>query len=187
MWHMFRELFARVDCVVTPCMAVPPFPVSRTTPTDGRKADATYVDWIAPTFVLSMTGLPVASVPCGLDARGMPVGLQIVGPPLGEELVLAVAAAMARLRPVGTPTHTFPSEIRTRTTAWAEARKNNTFAVTPNLAIEVSHQQRPPNFESVQLLRGQISLQASAATVLCLTPAADPAPTGTPDQAVGIL
>ena len=94
LWHLCRDLFARVDCVVTPCMAVPPFPVTDNYPqTVAGRPMATYVDWIAPTFVWSMTGLPVAAVPAGLDARGLPVGLQIVGPPLGEELVLAVAAA----------------------------------------------------------------------------------------------
>ena len=63
----------------------------------------TYVDWIAPTFVLSLTGLPVASVPCGLDASGMPVGLQIVGRPHGEEAVLALAAEVQRHHPIGLP------------------------------------------------------------------------------------
>ena len=107
LWHMCRDLFARVDCVVTPCMAVPPFPVTESYPqTVAGRPMTTYVDWIAPTFVWSMTGLPVAAVPAGLDARGLPVGLQIVGPPLGEELVLAVAAAIARLQPIGAPAHT---------------------------------------------------------------------------------
>jgi Asp-tRNA(Asn)/Glu-tRNA(Gln) amidotransferase A subunit family amidase len=47
-----------------------------------------------PPFVLSLTGLPVASVPCGVDDGDppMPVGLQIVGRPQGEEDVLALAA-----------------------------------------------------------------------------------------------
>ena len=63
----------------------------------------TYIDWIAPTFVLSLTGLPVASVPCGLDGDGLPVGLQIVGRPQGEEAVLALAAAVQRANPIGLP------------------------------------------------------------------------------------
>jgi amidase len=104
LWRLCRELFAGVDCVVTPCMAVPPFPVTDNYPqTIAGRAMTTYVDWIAPTFVWSMTGLPVAAVPAGLDARGLPVGLQIVGPPLGEERVLAVAAEIARRRPIGAP------------------------------------------------------------------------------------
>ena len=65
----------------------------------------TYVDWIAPTFVLSLTGLPVASVPCGIDEGGMPVGLQVAGRPAGEEAVLALAAEVQRQRPIGLPAH----------------------------------------------------------------------------------
>ena len=60
----------------------------------------TYIDWIAPTFVLSLTGLPVASVPCGLDTGGMPVGMQVVGKPFGEEAVLALAHRLEQLRPL---------------------------------------------------------------------------------------
>jgi amidase len=63
----------------------------------------TYIDWIAPTFVLSLTGLPVACVPAGLDATGMPVGLQVAGGHLGEENVLGVAAQIQKLRPVALP------------------------------------------------------------------------------------
>jgi amidase len=101
-WHRFRELFERYDHLLTPCMAVPPFAVDRNYPeTIAGKPMATYVDWIAPTFVLSLTGLPVASVPCGLDAEGLPVGLQVVGGPLGEEAVLALAKVIQEVRPIG--------------------------------------------------------------------------------------
>ncbi|HYK82293.1 MAG TPA: amidase family protein [Gemmatimonadales bacterium] len=105
MWHVFREFFERFDYLLTPCMAVPPFPVEQNYPdTIGGRRMETYVDWIAPTFVLSLTGLPVASVPCGLDPDGLPVGLQIVGRPFGEEGVLALAHAVERLQPIGRPT-----------------------------------------------------------------------------------
>ena len=105
-WHTFRDLFSRFDHIVTPCMAVPPFPVEQNYPDSiAGKPMQTYVDWIAPTFVLSMTGLPVVSVPCGLDESGLPVGLQIVGRPFGEEAVLALAAAVQRQSPIGLPPH----------------------------------------------------------------------------------
>ena len=104
LWHRFRELFTRYDHLLTPCVAVPPFPVEQNYPTTiGGKAMETYIDWFAPTFVLSLTGLPVASVPAGLDQSGLPVGLQIVGKQFGEEDVLAVAGAVQRLRPIGVP------------------------------------------------------------------------------------
>jgi amidase len=103
-WRIFQELFLRFDAVLTPCMAVPPFAVEQNFPDSiAGKPMQTYVDWIAPTFVLSLAGLPVGAVPCGLDAEGLPVGLQIVGPPQGEEGVLALAARIQEIRPVGLP------------------------------------------------------------------------------------
>ena len=104
LWHLFREFFARYDFLLTPTMAVPPFPVEQNYPdTVAGRVMETYVDWIAPTFVLSLTGLPIASVPCGLDGDGMPVGMQIVGRPLGEEAVLALAGAVQARHPIGLP------------------------------------------------------------------------------------
>jgi amidase len=102
-WLQFRELFERYDHLLTPTMAVPPFPVEQNYPdTVAGKPMQTYIDWIAPTFVLSLTGLPVASVPCGL-AAGMPVGMQVVGRPEGEEAVLALAATLQAGCPIGLP------------------------------------------------------------------------------------
>ena len=101
LWHQFRKFFNEYDHLLTPCVAVPPFPVEQNYPDtiDGRVMQ-TYVDWIAPTFVLSLTGLPVASVPAGLDSHGMPVGVQIAGGQFGEEDVLAIAAQIQKQRPV---------------------------------------------------------------------------------------
>ena len=103
-WEDLRRLFERVDLLLTPCVAVPPFPVTQNYPDSiaGRPMQ-TYIDWIAPTFVLSLAGLPIASVPAGLDREGLPVGLQIVGPPQGEEAVLAMARLVQEARPIGLP------------------------------------------------------------------------------------
>ena len=104
LWHRFRELFERHDYLLTPTMAVRPFPVEQNYPeTVAGKPMPTYVDWLRPTFVLSLLGLPVCSVPVGLDDGGMPVGIQIVGPPEGEEAVLALARLIQEMRPVGAP------------------------------------------------------------------------------------
>jgi amidase len=104
LWHRFREFFNQYDHLLTPCMAVPPFPVEQNFPDSiAGKPMKTYIDWIAPTFVLSLTGLPVASVPAGLDSGGMPVGLQILGRQFGEEAVLALATQVQRLVPIGRP------------------------------------------------------------------------------------
>jgi amidase len=101
LWHRFRKLFAEYDHLLTPCVAVPPFPVEQNYPDAiaGRPMK-TYIDWIAPTFVLSLTGLPVACVPAGLDSNGMPVGIQIAGRQFDEEGVLALSAQLQKLRPL---------------------------------------------------------------------------------------
>jgi amidase len=100
----FCDLFGKYDHLLTPCVAVPPFPVEQNYPDAiAGKPMNTYIDWIAPTFVLSLTGLPVACVPAGLDSHGMPVGMQIAGQQFGEEGVLALAATIQRLRPIGIP------------------------------------------------------------------------------------
>ena len=104
LWDRFHAFFERFDLLLTPTMAIPPFPAEQSYPSSiGERKMRTYVDWFAPTFLLSLTGLPVASVPAGLDTEGLPVGLQIVGRPRGEESVLALAGLLQDLCPIGLP------------------------------------------------------------------------------------
>ncbi len=104
------HLLGTYDYLVTPAMAVPPFAVEQNYPETvaGRRME-TYVDWIAPTFVLSLAGLPVGAVPCGLDPCKLPVGLQIVGRPYGEEDVLALSACIQERNPIGRPPTVVPT------------------------------------------------------------------------------
>ena len=66
----------------------------------------TYIDWVAATFLVTMAGLPAISVPAGLDANRLPVGLQIVTRRHREEQMLALAAKVEKMRPIGfAPSH----------------------------------------------------------------------------------
>lgn len=104
LWSEFRSFFQKWDLLLCPTLAVPPFPVEENYPaTVAGKPMATYIDWVATTFVLSMTGLPAGSVPAGLDANGLPSGLQVLGPAFGEERVLQAEHLVQRLRPLGWP------------------------------------------------------------------------------------
>lgn len=101
---LFRTVsaaLARVDVLLTPTVAVPPFRIADGLPTEvNGHPMQTYIDWIAPTYLLSLTSLPVLNVPCGHDADGLPAGVQLVGPVDGEERVLGVGAAIeARIQP----------------------------------------------------------------------------------------
>ncbi len=103
-WRQLRNFFQRYEYLLTPCMAISPFPVEQDYPTTiaGARME-TYYDWFAPTSVLSLTGLPICCVPCGLDASGLPVGLQVVGRPSNEAGVLAISRVLERNLPVGLP------------------------------------------------------------------------------------
>lgn len=101
-WQRFRRFFEDYDLLLTACAPVPPFPVDQNYPAEinGRKLQ-NYIDWIAPTFVVSLAALPAASVPAGLTAARLPVGLQIVGPRFSEPLILACARMVERDHPIG--------------------------------------------------------------------------------------
>ena len=80
------------DLLACPTVAVPPFPVEQRYPTEiGGVALTSYIDWMFLTFVLTLTGCPAISIPCGVTAAGLPVGLQIVGRSQGESSLLAAA------------------------------------------------------------------------------------------------
>lgn len=103
-WHKMRALFERFDYLLTPTVAVAPFPADVNYPaTIAGKPLETYVDWLIATFLVSITGLPAASAPCGLTPARLPVGLQIVGPQFGEEKVLLLAKLVQQTSPIGCP------------------------------------------------------------------------------------
>jgi len=90
------------DVLVTSTLTVPPYSKHLAdgypTEIDGESVRGVPTDAML-TWVFNMTGHPAASVPAGLDSRGLPVGLQIVGRRYAERDVLAVAAALERVRP----------------------------------------------------------------------------------------
>ncbi|MGB7540805.1 MAG: amidase family protein, partial [Burkholderiales bacterium] len=105
-WHRWRALFEKYDLLLTPTAPVPPFPVEKNYPDEigGRKLEH-YIDWIAPTFLVSLAALPAASVPAGLTAAKLPVGLQVVGPRFSEPRILALAKFVQQAHPIGLPPH----------------------------------------------------------------------------------
>lgn len=97
----------RFDLLLCPAAIVPPFPVEWRYVEElrGRRFPS-YIDWVAITYAITLTGLPALALPCGFTAEGLPVGLQIVGRPRGEAELLAAAARLedllgiARLLPI---------------------------------------------------------------------------------------
>lgn len=92
LFHRVARFFDEHDLLVCPTVAVPPFPVEQRFPTEiaGEKL-TTYIDWMFLTFVVTLTGCPAISLPCGLTREGLPVGLQLVGRPHGDAELLGYA------------------------------------------------------------------------------------------------
>ncbi len=88
--------FAEADVLLCPTVPLP-------TPTR-QDADMEQGERVFPvvaaltrlTRPFSYLGLPVLSMPIGLDANGMPVGAQLIGRPFGEARLLAVADRLSR-------------------------------------------------------------------------------------------
>lgn len=103
-WQRTIEFFRNFDVLLTPCVPTPPFPVEQNYPDSiGGRPMETYIDWIAPTFVISLLSMPAASVPAGRTAAGLPVGLQIVCPRFQEARVLGVARNIQERCPLPMP------------------------------------------------------------------------------------
>jgi amidase len=105
-FQRFGDLLERFDVLLTPTAPVRPFPVEMNFPSEiaGRKLES-YVDWIAPTFLITLVSLPAGSVPAGLTHDGLPCGLQIVAPRFQEPLILSIAKLVQQANPIGWPPH----------------------------------------------------------------------------------
>ena len=100
LWHRVRLFLKDYDLLILPTVAVKPFPVEQPYPTSINGAPlANYTQWFFLTYAISVTGLPVISVPCGMTPDGLPVGLQIVGRRRQETAVLRAAAAFEAAAP----------------------------------------------------------------------------------------
>jgi Asp-tRNA(Asn)/Glu-tRNA(Gln) amidotransferase A subunit family amidase len=85
------ECFTRFDLLVTPTVAVPPFPIGAA-PREIRGVKVGPLGWLAFTYPFNLTGHPAASLPFAATPDGLPIGLQIVGPHHADALVLDFAA-----------------------------------------------------------------------------------------------
>jgi amidase len=103
-FHRFRTLFERFDALLTPVVPVKPFPLEKNFPDlINGKTFENYIDWIAPSFLVTLVSLPAASAPAGLTADGLPIGVQIVAPRFEEPMILNLAGFIHRQSGVGRP------------------------------------------------------------------------------------
>lgn len=93
--------FDQYDLLLTPTLAVPPFPHPGAAPGPAEingVAVSPFLGWLR-TYPFNLTGQPVISVPCGFTDDGLPVGLQIAGRRHADAAVLRAAAAYEQAAP----------------------------------------------------------------------------------------
>jgi len=88
------SFFKEYDILLAPVTQVVPFDrnIDWVRNIDGHALE-TYIDWMATCCVITSTGMPSISVPCGFTPSGLPVGIQIIGKPRGDLELLKVAHA----------------------------------------------------------------------------------------------
>jgi amidase len=98
-YQRVRRFLQDHDYLLCPTVGVPAYRIDRPLPTEVAGQRVRFQDALLCTYIFSVTGLPVISVPCGYTSNGLPVGLQIVGRWLREDSVLEAAAAFLQACP----------------------------------------------------------------------------------------
>ncbi|HUN68659.1 MAG TPA: amidase family protein [Burkholderiales bacterium] len=97
LYHRVATFFDKFDLLLCPTVSVPPYPVEQPYPTRiGDQQLTSYIDWMFLTFVVTLTGCPALSLPCGFTRDGLPVGLQIIGRSHADAAVIAAASLLER-------------------------------------------------------------------------------------------
>ena len=88
------EFFGAYEVLACPVSQVVPFDVNLDWVHEiNGEPQRTYLDWMASSYLISVTGLPAISVPAGFTPKGLPVGLQLVGRRRADWALLGVAHA----------------------------------------------------------------------------------------------
>jgi Asp-tRNA(Asn)/Glu-tRNA(Gln) amidotransferase A subunit family amidase len=91
-YRAVQAVFADCDLILSPTLAVPPFPWSQLYQNEiAGKRLHTYFHWFSPTYMISLTGNPSLSLPMGLEPTGTPFGMMLTGPAAADLFTLRAA------------------------------------------------------------------------------------------------
>jgi len=92
LYQRFLKFFDQFDVLATVSASVLPFPHEQTEILEiGGTPLRNIIDYLTITYTITLTGLPVISIPCGRTTSGLPLGMQLVGKPHGEAELLQFA------------------------------------------------------------------------------------------------
>lgn len=99
--RLFRDtaaLLQHYDFIVAPVSQVLPFPVEQESVASINGVPMNnYIEWMNSCSLITLTGHPAISIPCGFSADGLPIGLQIIGRYRDELTLLKFAHACETL------------------------------------------------------------------------------------------
>ena len=102
LYHRVRRFFDRYDYLLLPVSQVVPFPTEDEWVKEVAGQEMkTYIDWMMSCSLITVSGHPAISVPCGFTPDGLPVGIQIVGRYRQEGSLLQFAYAFEQLTRFG--------------------------------------------------------------------------------------
>lgn len=93
------ELFERVDVLLTPTNACPPFAAEGPMPTEigGRACHGGHAALL--TMLANVVNLPAITLPAGVTADGLPIGLMVTAPRHREDICLRLARVWEQTSP----------------------------------------------------------------------------------------
>jgi amidase len=100
LWSRVHAFFEKYDLLLCPTTSTPAFGAAEFYPAEiGGEPIQRPFEGVLLTYALTITTLPVISVPAGWTESGLPVGLQITGRRFGEGMVLRAAANLEKAAP----------------------------------------------------------------------------------------
>lgn len=88
------KVFDRVDVVLAPTTATPPYPADGIDGLGGWATDKAITAFCPMTWPWNVLGWPAVNVPAGFSDDGLPLGTQLMGHTGSEQLLVAVAAQL---------------------------------------------------------------------------------------------
>jgi amidase len=97
-YRSFRDVFARADFLIATAASVFPWSneISDVTEIDGQSLE-TPIDYLAVTFIVSLVGFPVLTLPTPGEPHQLPFGIQIIAPPGCESRLFAFGRVIEEL------------------------------------------------------------------------------------------
>ena len=97
-FQLAADFMGDYDLLICPAASVLPFPVEeRYVGYRDGLPPSEYYRWLSIAAAVSVTTLPVITIPCGRTETGLPVGIQLIGRPHGELELFSLASHIEQL------------------------------------------------------------------------------------------